>query len=166
MTTHNAEVMRAVVRRRLAAPRQRVFRAWTEAEQLQRWFFPTLDGQAMPRAEVDLRVGGRYRIAMYTPDGHLAALVGGTYHDIQPPTKLVFSWAWELPQPDASETLVTVEFHEVAGETEVVIVQERLPDPTAAERRTIGWICALDRLTQLVEVGASIGVALGDPCRR
>ena len=82
-------VIRAVTKRRVAAPRERVFQAWTKAEHLQRWFFPSLNGEAVPHAEVDLRVGGRYRITMHTPDGGITAVVGGTYHEVHPPEKLV-----------------------------------------------------------------------------
>jgi uncharacterized protein YndB with AHSA1/START domain len=168
MSIRDAVARRAVIRRRLAAPRERVFRAWTAAEHLQRWFFPTVPDEASPQAEVDLRVGGRYRITMRTPAGDIAAMVGGTYYEIQPPAKLVFSWAWEAPDPDASETLVTVEFHDIQGETEITITHQLFPDPTSERKRTIGWICALERLTQLVEArpAARLAVAHGDPCRR
>jgi uncharacterized protein YndB with AHSA1/START domain len=94
--------VRAVIKRRIAAPRERVFRAWTEAEHLQRWFFPSVDGEAVPQAEVDLRVGGCYRIIMYAPNGNITAMVGGTYHEVHPPEKLVFSWVWEAPEPEPS----------------------------------------------------------------
>jgi uncharacterized protein YndB with AHSA1/START domain len=168
MSLRNDVASRAVIKRRVAAPRERVFQVWTEAEHLQRWFFPSVNGQAVPHAEVDLRVGGHYRITMHTAAGDIAAMVGGTYYEVHPPTKLVFSWAWEAPQPDVSETLVTVELHELAGETEIIITHEQRPDPTSGDKHTIGWICALDRLTQLVEADLTYSpiVAQGDPCRQ
>jgi uncharacterized protein YndB with AHSA1/START domain len=158
--------VQAVIKRRVAAPRERVFQAWTKAEQLQRWFFPIVDGDAVPQAEVDLRVGGRYHITMHAPDGNITAMVGGTYYEVYPPEKLVFSWVWEAPEPEASETLVTVELHEVEGETEIIVTHEHLDDPTAPPQHTIGWNCSLERLTQLVEAGASHRalVAQSDPC--
>jgi len=166
MRTRHLATTRAVIRRRLAAPRERVFRAWTQAEHLQRWFFPGPADGAIPHAEVDLRVGGRYCITKYAPDGTITAMVGGTYHEVQPPVKLVFSWAWEAPLPEPAETLVTVEFHEVDGVTEIVVTHERLSALTAQEGHTIGWICCLDRLAQLVEQTLShrLLVANGDPC--
>lgn len=168
MSIRNGVVARAVIKRRVTAPRERVFRAWTDAQSLQRWFFPTVNDNAVPHAEVDLRVGGHYRITMHTSSGDIAAMVGGTYYEVHPPTKLVFSWAWEAPEPDASETLVTVELHELAGETEIIITHEQFPDPTTGDKRTIGWMCALDRLTQLVEADSSFPLVLtdGDPCRQ
>jgi uncharacterized protein YndB with AHSA1/START domain len=167
MSLHKELATRAVVRRRVAAPRERVFQAWTTAEHLQHWFFPTIDGEAVPQVEVDLRVGGRYRITMQAPDGDIMAMVGGTYYEVHPPEKLVFSWTWEAPQPDTSETLVTVELREVQGETEIIIVHEYFPDPTDQEGHTIGWNCSLERLTWLVEESSQRVLATsGDPCRQ
>jgi uncharacterized protein YndB with AHSA1/START domain len=168
MSVHKELATRAVIRRRVAAPRERVFQAWTTPEHLQRWFFPSIDGEAVPRAEVDLRVGGRYRITMHAPDGDITAMVGGSYYEVHPPEKLVFSWTWEAPKPDPSETLVTVELRAVQGETEIIITHEHFPDPAAQEGHTIGWNCSLERLTWLVEEGLSLRVSApsGDPCRQ
>ena len=84
------------------------------------------------------------------PDGAIEAMVGGTYHEVQPPVKLVFSLLWEAPDPDPSETLVTVEFHEVDGMSEIVLTHERFAALTGQEGHTIGWHCCLARLAQLV----------------
>jgi uncharacterized protein YndB with AHSA1/START domain len=168
MSLRKDVAVRAVIKRHIAAPRERVFQAWTNAEHLQRWFFPSVDGDAVPRAEVDLRVGGHYRISMHAPDGNITAMVGGTYHEVHPPEKLVFSWAWEAPEPEPSETLVTVELHEVQGETEIIVTHEHFPDPTVEAKHIIGWNCSLERLTQLVAVGSSYQAPVmhGDPCRQ
>ncbi len=168
MSLRKDVAVRAVIKRRVAAPRERVFQAWTDAEHLRRWFFPSVDGNAVPHAEVDLRVGGHYRITLHAPDGNITAMVGGTYHEVHPPAKLVFSWAWEAPEPDASETFVTVELREVRGETEIIITHEHYPNLPAPERHTIGWNCCLERLTQLVEATSSSRVLAthGDPCHR
>ncbi len=158
---------RAVIRKRVAAPRARVFRAWTDAEHLRRWLLPRSATASVPQAEVDLRVGGRYCITQYAPDGALEARVVGTYHEVQPPVKLVFSWVWEAPDPDPSETLVTVEFHEVDGMTEIVVTHERVPARTGQEGHPIGWHCCLARLAPLVEatVQQYVPVAHTEPCR-
>jgi uncharacterized protein YndB with AHSA1/START domain len=167
MSIHKGVATRAVIKRRVAAPRERVFQAWTTAEHLQRWFFPSLEGEVLPQAEVDLRVGGHYRITMHAPDGDIMAMVGGTYHEVHPPEKLVFSWTWEAPQPDTSETMVTVELHEVQDETEIVITHERFPGLIGQEEHTIGWNCCLERLILLAEEGSALHVSSpsGDPCR-
>ena len=167
MSPRQLTATRSVIKRHLAVPRERVFQAWTEAEHLQRWFFPGSTADALPHVQVDLRVGGRYCITRYAPDGTITAMVGGVYHEVEPPTKLVFSWAWEAPNPDTSETLVTVEFHDLNGATEIVITHERFPALTGQEEHTIGWVCCLERLVQLVEEASPrVAAAYSDPCRQ
>src|SRR3989441_9138601 len=95
----------------------KVFQAWTRPEELKRWSAP--GDLTTPVAEVDLRVGGRYRIDMRAPDGTLHR-VTGTYRQVDPPNRLVYTWQWETT-PGATETLVTVELHDPAGRTEVVL---------------------------------------------
>ena len=94
-------------------------------------------------------------------------MVVGTYHEVQPPVKLVFSLVWEAPDPNPSETLVTVEFHGVDGMTEIVVTHERWPALPGQEGHTIGWNCCLERLAQLVETASPqyVLVAHTDPCR-
>ena len=159
-------ITRTVIRKRVAAPRERVFRAWTDAEHLRHWLLPGSATASVPQVEVDLRVGGRYCLTQYALDGALEARVVGTYHAIQPPVKLVFSWVWEAPDPDPSETLVTVEFHEVDGMTEMVVTHERVPARTGQEGHPIGWHCCLARLAQLVEATGQqdVPVAHTEPC--
>ncbi len=81
------------IERRFAAPAQVVFEAWTSAELLRRWYPPGADWDT-PVAEVDLRVGGRLRLVMRSPDGEEFG-GGGEYREITPPTRLVFTWAWD-----------------------------------------------------------------------
>ena len=75
-----------------------------------------------PTAEVDLRPGGRYRLAMTDTDKNETHVVVGEYKEIQPPERLVYTWAWESKTDEMSgseDTLVTVEFAEADGGTEV-----------------------------------------------
>src|SRR5204863_774192 len=68
------------LRRTYAAPRERVFRAWTDPEEIKRWWGPP--GTATPDAEVDLKPGGKYRFTMRSlPDGEPYFLVG-TYREV------------------------------------------------------------------------------------
>ncbi len=80
----NAETVRLT--RFFAAPRERVFRAWTVAEEFKQWWGP--GRHTTEAAEMDLRVGGKYRITMRRPDGRIQYLFG-TYLDIRPPERLV-----------------------------------------------------------------------------
>ncbi len=143
-------INRVVMTRRYAAPRDRVFRVWTEPEHLKRWFFAA-ETETIADAEVDLRVGGLYRVSLYAAAGELIYTIGGRYQAVEPPAKLAFSWRWEIPHLDEAETLVTVTFHEIkAGQhpsqgTEVVIKHDLLPDQNPC------WDNRLDRLGQLFD---------------
>jgi uncharacterized protein YndB with AHSA1/START domain len=130
-----ASIVTLRVERRFAAPPERLFAAWSTAEGLNRWSAP---GEARPTAEVDLRVGGRYRIVMEAPDG-ARHVVGGVYREIDPPRRLVYTWQWESI-PGFPETRVTVEFSARAdGGTDLVLVHEGLPDEGSRERHAHGW---------------------------
>jgi uncharacterized protein YndB with AHSA1/START domain len=132
------------LRRTFAASRERVFRAWTTPEEMKKWKAP--GPMTTPLAEVDLRVGGRYRVHMREPDGALHRLVG-VYREVDPPRKLVYTWSWE-ESPEQGETLVTVEFLDRDGATEVVLTQELFPSDDVRSRHEHGWAGCFDKLAQ------------------
>jgi uncharacterized protein YndB with AHSA1/START domain len=133
--------------RTFLAPREKVFRAWTNPEELKKWWGPP--GYSTPSAEVDLRVGGKYRLGMRKlPDGELFYLTG-TYRDVRPPERLVYTWRWEA-NPEMGETLVTVEFRAVGDSTEVVLTHEFFPNQKARDDHNQGWSGCLDRLATVV----------------
>ena len=76
------------------APRELVFKAWTEPESLSRWWGAG-PGFTTPIAEVDLRVGGTYRLGMLVPNHDKPFILGGTYKEIVSGEKLVYTWEWE-----------------------------------------------------------------------
>ena len=90
--------------RTLRAAPARVWQAWTQAEALKHWFAPS-DAFKVEVIEVDVRVGGRFRIKMNAPDGEVHD-VSGVYREVVPNERLVFSWAWRTT-PER-ESLVTV----------------------------------------------------------
>ncbi len=131
------------IQRTFAAPREKVFKAWTDPQALKQWWGP--EGYATPSAEVDLRPGGRYRLGMKKlPDGDVFFL-SGIFHEVRPPERLVYTWRWEN-QADFPDTRVTVEFLERGGSTEIVLVHELLPTEKAREEHGKGWNGCLDRL--------------------
>lgn len=136
------------LKRTFNAPREKVFRAWTEPQALKRWFAPS-ERMSTPVAEVDLRVGGRYRIEMVNPEGKRHG-VSGVYREIVPFARLVFTWAWEKDERDSGETLVTVEFFDRAGQTEVVLTHERFANAKARDAHTEGWSGCLVSLERLL----------------
>ncbi len=99
-----------LVRRVLKASPERLFDAWTQPEQLRQWWGPR--PVTCVEAEVDLRVGGHYRIANRLPGGDLLWIVG-TFETIEPPRKLVYTWSVESREAaskDADPSRVTVRF--------------------------------------------------------
>jgi uncharacterized protein YndB with AHSA1/START domain len=140
--------------RALAAPRSVVFTACTEPGELAKWWGPR--GFTAPSVEIDLRVGGSYRIAMQPPEGELFYL-SGEFREVDPPARLVYTFRWEDPDPEDRETVVTVSLRDLDDSTEFVLEQTGF----AAERRRAlhdaGWTDALDRLQQLMSSGSSAG---------
>jgi len=139
--------------RTFPAPREKVFRAWTEPEALRRWF-RVAEGYTTPIAEVDLRVGGRYRLGMQPPDGSRVIVAGGTYRDISPPERLIFTWRFESADADEPETLVTVEFREHGEGTELFLTHEGFASEVQREQHAQGWQGCLDQLDQALKQAA------------
>ena len=137
------------IERRFAAPASTVFEAWTSAEMLRRWYPPGADWDT-PVAEVDLRVGGRLRIVMRSPDGEEFG-GGGEYREITRSSRLVFTWAWDRPDVARGTQLIEVDFTEHAdGTTTVVMINSGLTDEQARESHYEGWEGSFDSLTRLL----------------
>src|SRR5438067_2168695 len=92
------------LKRILKARRERVFEAWTRPDLMGRWFFPGAGWIA--EVTSDLRVGGRYQLAMRDPAGS-RHLQFGEYREIVPVSRLVFTWS--CPELNVVDSLVTVE---------------------------------------------------------
>jgi uncharacterized protein YndB with AHSA1/START domain len=136
---------RVVVRRTIPAPPSAVFAAWTEPTHLLRWFGPR--GVTLAEAEVDLRPGGRYRLANRYADGS-TLWISGVFEAIDPPRRLIYTWAHE-PVDDATEhTRVTVTFEDRDGRTEVTVVHEGFESDDSRVTHEIGWHECLDRLAE------------------
>src|SRR5713226_380386 len=110
------------IRRTFAAPREEVFEAWTQPEKLTKWLCRVTEQHSMRILELDVRVGGRYRLEVTTPEGN-RYLLSGTYREVQPAERLAFSWKWE-GDLDVGETLVTVEFRARGDSTEIVLTHK------------------------------------------
>ena len=94
------------ISRRFAAPRDRVFRAWTEPGDLAMWWWPW-----NPTITDDLRPGGAYRYTADHPKGGTIA-ISGEFLVVEPPARLVYTWVWD---GEAHGTRVSVEFHQRGG---------------------------------------------------
>lgn len=130
-----------IVRRYPVAP-AKVWQAWTDPQALSRWFGPG-EPDSVTLAEMDVREGGRYRIRFHTPDGEEHE-VGGTYHAVEPPRRLVFSWAWHSTPERVSQ--VTITLRAVDGGTELDFLHERFFDQAARDGHERGWTATFAKL--------------------
>jgi len=139
--------------RRIDAPPARVFAAWTEPRLIARWWqpVPVGDGDAV-RAEIDLRIGGRYRIVIRGADGEEHD-VGGEYVEIERDRRLVFTWAWRSTPSRISRVSVTLA-PEGDG-TRLTLTHERFADAAARDRHHGGWTRILDALVRAFETSVS-----------
>jgi uncharacterized protein YndB with AHSA1/START domain len=132
------------IKRKLKAPPAKVYEAWTDPKKIARWFGP--EGIEVVSAECDARVGGRFRVVMRAPDGETHD-VSGTYREVVPGQKLVFSWAW-ISTPER-ESLVTVLITGDSNESMLTLKHEQFFDEPARDRHHYGWSGAIDKLERL-----------------
>jgi uncharacterized protein YndB with AHSA1/START domain len=129
------------LRRLLSATADEVFAAWTDPQLMSLWMSPV--GHA--EVQVDLRVGGRFRIAMVGEGRRIEHT--GEYLEIAPARRLVFTW--RSPYTGSQATVVTVELRPEDTGTELLMIHERLPEDQV-EPHSGGWGRMLDRLTEEV----------------
>ena len=135
-----------IVRRRIRASPAKLFAAWTQPALLVRWWGP--QGVACPAAEIDLRVGGAYRIANRFPDGTVV-WIAGIFEVIEPAHRLTYTW--RLESHDGPPERVTVCFEAHGDATEVVVTHEKIRDETARTTHERGWIGCLNGLARFAE---------------
>jgi uncharacterized protein YndB with AHSA1/START domain len=151
MARHTEETVLRM-NRRFRGSRERVFDAWTNPEVLRRWWAagPTWD---TPVAEVDLRPGGRYRLAMRDAESGAVHAVGGEYVAVSRPERLTYTWTWEGAaevMEGSQQTLVTVEFLDEGDATEVVVTHEGFADERIRDLHEEGWVGCLANLERRV----------------
>lgn len=133
-----------VLRRTYNAPRQRVFDAWTRPEMAAKFLGP--NEVTAQDIVMDVRTGGSYRIMMLLPDGE-RIYVGGTYREVVVPERLSMTWRWEEDRPeDEYDTLLTLEFNEAGGATELVLTHEQIASAESRGRHEEGWTTIMDQL--------------------
>jgi uncharacterized protein YndB with AHSA1/START domain len=134
-----------VVRRWLPVPRERVFAAWLDPASLAEWMRPGDTIRAT--VAVDPRVGGEFRIVMSHDHGDHEHR--GEYLAIDPPSLLSFTWISSAT--DDRRTVVTVEFHEHDGGTELILTHRRLPD-ARIEAHRMGWTDIVRKLDEALRL--------------
>ena len=132
--------------RRLKASPAKVFAAWTDPEKIIHWFGPahTIDGSV--DAQMDVRVGGSFRVRFKTDDGEQHE-VGGKYIEVLPNERLVFSWAWHTTPERQSQ--VTVILKPEGNMTFLTLTHEKFFDDAARDGHKRGWTGTLDKLERM-----------------
>jgi uncharacterized protein YndB with AHSA1/START domain len=130
-----------VLRRTFTATRPRVFRAWLDPEALEHWLRPR--GLSMTVSSLDARVGGSFQF-----DLENGGRIVGTYLDITPLERLVFTWSGTAT-PER-ETIVTLDFLDQGPSTEMVLTHEGFDTPELRARVKGGWPPMFDTLAELL----------------
>ncbi|WP_372371196.1 SRPBCC domain-containing protein [Candidatus Uabimicrobium sp. HlEnr_7] len=121
----------------ISASRERVFAAWTQPEKLKKWWHIGNDW-SNSIAEVDLRVGGAYRLGMSSKSGQ-ESIVVGVYKEVVVPEKLVFTWNWDHDQQE-QETLVTILLTKLEDNTtHILLKHENFETQEWCDRHEAGW---------------------------
>lgn len=132
----------------LAAPPERVYRAFLDAAALAKWLPP--NGFTCAVHELDAKVGGRYRMTFTnfaTGHGHS---FGGEYDELVPAQRIRYSDRFDNPDLEG-EMSTTIELRAVSVGTELTIVQQGIPDAIPPEACYLGWQESLALLAKVVE---------------
>ena len=134
-----------------AAPRERVFAAWTDPAQFTQWMCPP--GFGLDVCELDARPGGAWRVKGYKPSGERFAK-SGVYVEVRRPELLAFTWAHheveDWTSPRGHETTVRVEFRALGQKTELVLTQGPFIDTPNFVGHNEGWKGSFDKLAALI----------------
>lgn len=137
-----------VVKRTINGPARLVFEAWTKAELFQRWWVPKSFGLTLLSCELEVRVGGQYRLVFQHGDSTMTFF--GTYLEVTPPSRLV----WTNDEGEDGQTVTTVTFEEKSGKTLVVVhdlyASKEALDAAIASGSTGGLPEQLDALEELL----------------
>jgi len=158
MATAVKDITELILTRTFDAPRELVWKAWTEPERFTRWWGPK--GFTAPVIRIDLRVGGTYLNCMRSPGGQ-DYWSTGVYREIVPMERLVLtdSFADEkgnvVPASHYGmtgewplELLVTVSFEEIGGKTKITLRHVGIPPGKISEDTKAGWNESFDKLTE------------------
>ena len=132
------------LKRRLKAPPEKVYEAWTQPAQMMRWWGG--NNEATRTAETDLRVGGRFHVGFKGDTGEQHD-VSGVYKEVVPNRKLVFSWAWRTTPERESQ--VTIDIKPDTDGSILTLTHEQFFNDKARDDHGRGWGFGLDQLEKL-----------------
>lgn len=153
-----AENQDIIITRVFEAPRDLVWKAWTEPKHLMRWWGPK--GFTAPVARIDLRVGGEYISCMRSPEGK-EFWSKGVFREVVPPERLSMTTSladaegnvvpashYGMPGDWPLETLITVTFKEDDGKTKLTLRHAEIPAGENREGASAGWNESFDKLAE------------------
>jgi uncharacterized protein YndB with AHSA1/START domain len=145
--TPSAEHREFTITRIFDAPRELVFRAWTDPAQMTAWFGPR--GCTTPQSTIatDVRPGGTWRATMIRDDNGAEYPTGGFYIEVREPERLVFTWS--DPGGSDEESVVTVELADLGGRTEMTFHQAGFSTDEFRTGVHEGWSSAFERLAEM-----------------
>jgi len=138
-----------IIERVFDAPRELVFKCWTDPEHLARWIGPK--GFSGTIVACELREGGNFRAHMHGPDGQ-DHWQQGVFREIVPPERIVRTYCWMDAdgRPTRPETLLTVTFADVGGRTRLTLHQAVFESVSACDDHRRGWSSSLDKLAEYI----------------
>ncbi len=154
--TQETQTRDLVIERVFDAPREQVWNAWTDPEQVKKWWGP--EHFTAPSAEIDLREGGTYLYCMRSPDGR-DYWSTGTYREIIPLERIVVTDSFADEQGNVVpashygmgddfplEMRITITFEEVDGKTKLTLRHAGMPAGDMGDQAEAGWNQSLDKL--------------------
>jgi uncharacterized protein YndB with AHSA1/START domain len=142
----NREGRELLITRLFDAPRELLFKLWTDPKSIPHWWGPR--GYETIACAIDPRPGGRWRVASRAADGS-ETVEAGVIRAYEPPGRLVLTHAWEQGEGlTGTETLVTIVFEEEGGKTRMTFRQIGLPDAASRDGHAVGWSESFDMLVE------------------
>ena len=160
MTTEDKPIVNNIVEitRIFEAPRELVWKAWTNPEHLMRWWGP--EHFTSPACAIDLRVGGKYHFCMQAPDGQKFWSTG-VYQELVAPERMVYSDSFADEEGNAVPAsyygmgddipftmMITVTFEDIGGKTRMTLNHVGLPAGEMSEMTVAGWNGSFDKLAE------------------
>jgi uncharacterized protein YndB with AHSA1/START domain len=145
-----------------AAPRERVFAAWAQPDELERWMCKDVPSHVITHHVQDIRTGGRWKMEIHDSAKNETYWGEGDYLEVRPPEKIVFTWSWfkEVPgstnvdvHPESPVTEVTVEFFDRGQQTELLLTHRGLGSKRLRKEHENGWIGGLNVLERILQNG-------------
>ncbi len=128
------------------APRELVFKAWTDKQHAMMWWGPK--HHPATQVDMDVKPGGRWRHCLKSVETGKDLWHGGSFREVVPPERLVFTFAWEESGERGLETLVTVTFEDLGGKTRMTMHQTPFQSLGERDGHGEGWSSAFDRLDE------------------